>query len=89
MSKNKTPTSTDRKKQDPAKKTVRPRGRPKLAEDERSVQITFRIPADLLERADAMIPRYGAAIPRSMILRIAISRGLELMDKELPKAKRR
>ena len=56
-------------------------------------QITTRLPADLIERMDALLPqlrkdpRYRAfgRITRSTVIRLAMERGLAVLESEIPK----
>ena len=58
---------------------------------ENLVQIAIRIPADLPERADALLPRLNAraeqrargAANRSDVLRLALILGIEHLEREL------
>ncbi len=50
-------------------------------------QIAIRLPNDWLERADALVPfvsRPGIAITRSDVLRAALAKGLDALEKERP-----
>ena len=57
-------------------------------------QTSVRIPESLVERADELIPRLAAEermmflghVSRSDVLRVAILRGIELLEEELPEA---
>jgi hypothetical protein len=54
-------------------------------------QIALRVPADLLHRADALAPRLNrlpehaarGAVKRSDVLRLALVRGLDVLEHEL------
>ncbi len=60
-------------------------------------QTSLWIEADLLERADKLIGRLAASpagelmgnVTRSDVIRLALKRGLEALETELPKAKRK
>jgi len=56
--------------------------------------VTLRLPKSLLQRADALIPTLRAnseifvvgRLSRSVVLRLAVLRGLETMESTAPKA---
>jgi hypothetical protein len=57
--------------------------------------VTLRLPKSLLQRADALIPTLRAnseifvvgRLSRSVVLRLAVLRGLETMETNVPKTK--
>ena len=58
--------------------------------------ITLRLPADLLEKADALVPIVGAyedfqavRVSRSTVIRLALMRGLDALADEFGAPKRR
>lgn len=59
-------------------------------------QITFRLPSELLDRADAMVevlaaePEFQAyRMSRGVVLRLALHRGLESLEAEFARRRRR
>ncbi len=58
----------------------------------KEVPTSFRLPAELLNRADALVERVRAAtkglrVNRSQVLVLALERGIEALDREYPKSK--
>lgn len=61
-----------------------------------STIVTLRLPKSLLARADALIPRLRddsdifvvGRLSRSVVLRLAVLRGLEVMEEAKPRAAR-
>ena len=57
-----------------------------------STIVTLRLPKTLVERADALIPRLRdddqlvvvGRISRSIVLRLAVLKGLEAMERDMP-----
>jgi len=61
-------------------------------------QLSLRLSADLVERADATIDRLAqdpsmyalaGSVTRSTVIRLALARGLDVLDQELPGKPRR
>ena len=56
-------------------------------------QITTRLPADIIEQMDALLPRLRrdprfrafGRLTRSTVLRLALERGLVVLESEIPK----
>jgi len=55
-----------------------------------SEMFTFRLSPELLQRAAALVPKVGAvSVSRAAIIRLAIERGLDALEEEFGKRRRK